>query len=92
MAQFLARVDPAFTIVANSLLIFSCHCSAILTKINDIYGLGKNIYWLAIWCGNSQKCTAAVKAVTFFSAGRLIDAISNNLGYSKDFCIGSVNK
>lgn len=80
MAQLLlARVDPAFTIVSSSFLILSCHCSAthpyqnqwhLWTWKEDL--LASSLVWVIL-----RSVQLLVKAMAFFSAGRLIDVISN---------------
>lgn len=81
MAQLLlATVDPAFTIVASSFLILSCHCSATHPYQNQWhlwtwkeYLLASNLVWVIL-----RSVQPLVKTMAFFSAGRLIDVISNN--------------
>ena len=76
----LAIVDTAFTIVANSFLILSCHCSVTHPSQNQLhlwtwkeYLLASNFVWVIL-----RTVQLLVKAVAFFSAGKLIDVISNN--------------
>lgn len=76
----LAIVDTAFTILANSFLILSYHCSVTHPSQNQLqlwtwkeYLLASNFVWVIL-----RTVQLLVKAVAFFSAGKLIDVTSNN--------------